>query len=191
MVADRATLQPSQRASGSSSLDEQAQPFPFALPSSRQGRRCRLVDPLKSVDWAGRHAQFHSEAEPALLPKVWLTLPCCWNSLRNSETKDRLTRRVAWHNFGLSGGRKEWSTATRACPPTIQYALRVLVPEEDPERRLGPRFGRIDQKLSAHEFGRPHGICWRGCNNLTAATSIALQLRADLLPSGLSSAVLK
>jgi mRNA-degrading endonuclease toxin of MazEF toxin-antitoxin module len=29
-----------------------------------------LVDQLKSMDWAGRKAKFHSKAEPALVGKV-------------------------------------------------------------------------------------------------------------------------
>jgi len=46
-------------------------PYPFALPikvDTVEG--AVLVDQLKSIDWAGRQAQFHSKAEPALLAKV-------------------------------------------------------------------------------------------------------------------------
>jgi hypothetical protein len=35
------------------------------------------VDQLKSVDWAGRQAQFHSKAELTLLTKSANTSPCC------------------------------------------------------------------------------------------------------------------
>ncbi len=52
-------------------LTSKRKPYPFALPvevDTVEGSV--LVDQLKSVDWAGRQAQFHSKAEPALLTKV-------------------------------------------------------------------------------------------------------------------------
>lgn len=52
-------------------LTSKRKPSPFALPIKvDKVEGAVLVDPLKSMDWAGRHAQFHSKAEPALLPKV-------------------------------------------------------------------------------------------------------------------------
>ena len=45
--------------------------YPFALPIKvDKVEGAVLVDQLKSLDWAGRQAQFHSKAEPALLTKV-------------------------------------------------------------------------------------------------------------------------
>ncbi len=46
-------------------------PYPFALPVViDQIEGAVLVDQLKSLDWAGRNARFHSKAEPGLLQKV-------------------------------------------------------------------------------------------------------------------------
>jgi mRNA interferase MazF len=46
-------------------------PYPFALPVKvDKVEGAILVDQLKSLDWAGREAQFHSKAEATLLPKV-------------------------------------------------------------------------------------------------------------------------
>ena len=62
------------RASGagdSLSFDEQAQTIPLrAAIKVDKVEGAVLVDQLKSLDWAGRQAQFHSKAEPALLTKV-------------------------------------------------------------------------------------------------------------------------
>jgi mRNA interferase MazF len=52
-------------------LTSKRKPYPFALPIKvDKVEGAVLVDQLKSLDWAGRQAQFHSKAEPALLPKV-------------------------------------------------------------------------------------------------------------------------
>ena len=46
-------------------------PYPFALPNTVDKiEGAVLVDHLKSLDWAARHAAFHSKAKPALLAKV-------------------------------------------------------------------------------------------------------------------------
>ena len=45
--------------------------YPFALPIIvGQVEGAVLVDQLKSMDWAGRNAKFHSNAEPVLVSKV-------------------------------------------------------------------------------------------------------------------------
>ena len=45
--------------------------YPFALPVTvGDVDGAVLVDQLKSMDWAGRKASFHSKAEPALVSKV-------------------------------------------------------------------------------------------------------------------------
>jgi mRNA interferase MazF len=52
-------------------LTSKRKPYPFALPitvGDIQG--AVLVDQLKSMDWSGRKAKFHSKAEPALVSKV-------------------------------------------------------------------------------------------------------------------------
>src|SRR6266568_1519556 len=52
-------------------LTSKRKPYPFALPiivDKVEG--AVLVDQLKSLDWAGRQAQFHSKAKPALLTRV-------------------------------------------------------------------------------------------------------------------------
>jgi mRNA interferase MazF len=52
-------------------LTSKRKPYPFALPVKvDKVEGAVLVDQLKSVDWAGRQAQFHSKAELALLTKV-------------------------------------------------------------------------------------------------------------------------
>ena len=52
-------------------LTSKRKPYPFALPIKvDKVEGAVLVDQLKSMDWAGRQAQFHSKAEPALLTKV-------------------------------------------------------------------------------------------------------------------------
>lgn len=52
-------------------LTSRRKPYPFALPVT-VGRveGAVLVDQLKSMDWAGRNAEFHSKAESALVNKV-------------------------------------------------------------------------------------------------------------------------
>src|SRR5215471_4803746 len=52
-------------------LTSKRKPYPFALPvvvDEIEG--AVLVDQLKSLDWAGRNAKFHSKAEPSLVQKV-------------------------------------------------------------------------------------------------------------------------
>jgi len=52
-------------------LTSKRKPYPFALPIKVDNvEGAVLVDQLKSLDWAGRHAQFHYKAEPALLTRV-------------------------------------------------------------------------------------------------------------------------
>jgi mRNA interferase MazF len=52
-------------------LTSKRKPYPFALPIKvDKVEGSVLVDQLKSLDWAGRQAQFHSKAEPALLTQV-------------------------------------------------------------------------------------------------------------------------
>ena len=52
-------------------LTSKRKPYPFALPIVvDQVEGAVLVDQLKSMDWAGRKAAFHSKAEPALVNKV-------------------------------------------------------------------------------------------------------------------------
>jgi len=52
-------------------LTSKRKPYPFALSVKvDKVEGAVLVDHLKSLDWAGRHAQFHSKAEATLLPKV-------------------------------------------------------------------------------------------------------------------------
>jgi mRNA interferase MazF len=68
------TDQRSNRASGLAivcPLTSKRKPYPFALPIVvDQVEGAVLVDQLKSMDWAGRKAAFHSKAEPALVNKV-------------------------------------------------------------------------------------------------------------------------
>lgn len=52
-------------------LTSKRKPYPFALPVTiDQVEGAVLVDQLKSLDWAGRKAQFHSKAAPELIKKV-------------------------------------------------------------------------------------------------------------------------
>ena len=52
-------------------LTSRRKPYPFALPVTvDKVDGAVLVDHLKSLDWAARHATFHSKADPALLAKV-------------------------------------------------------------------------------------------------------------------------
>jgi mRNA interferase MazF len=52
-------------------LTSKRKPYPFALPITvDQVEGAVLVDQLKSMDWSGRKAHFHSKATPALLGKV-------------------------------------------------------------------------------------------------------------------------
>ena len=52
-------------------LTSKRRPYPFALPITiDKVEGAVLVDQLKSMDWIGRQAKFHSTAEPALLSKV-------------------------------------------------------------------------------------------------------------------------
>jgi len=52
-------------------LTSKRKPYPFALPITLdQVEGAVLVDQLKSLDWSGRSAKFHSKAEPALVGKV-------------------------------------------------------------------------------------------------------------------------
>jgi mRNA interferase MazF len=52
-------------------LTSKRKPYPFALPVIvGQIEGAILVDQLKSMDWAGRHADFHSKIGPAMLSKV-------------------------------------------------------------------------------------------------------------------------
>jgi mRNA-degrading endonuclease toxin of MazEF toxin-antitoxin module len=52
-------------------LTSKRKPYPFALPiKADKVEGAVLVDQIKNMDWAGRQAQFHSKAEPALLTKV-------------------------------------------------------------------------------------------------------------------------
>lgn len=52
-------------------LTSKRKPYPFALPIMvDQIEGAALADQLKSLDWAGRSAKFHSKAEPALVNKV-------------------------------------------------------------------------------------------------------------------------
>jgi mRNA interferase MazF len=52
-------------------LTSKRTPYPFALPVTvDQVEGAVLVDQLKSMDWAGRRAKFHSKAEPSLVGKV-------------------------------------------------------------------------------------------------------------------------
>ena len=52
-------------------LTSRRKPYPFALPLTLdQVEGAVLVDQLKSLDWSGRSAKFHSKAETALLGKV-------------------------------------------------------------------------------------------------------------------------
>ncbi|MGH9615470.1 MAG: type II toxin-antitoxin system PemK/MazF family toxin [Acidobacteriaceae bacterium] len=52
-------------------LTSKRKPYPFALPVTvGHVEGAILVDQLKSMDWEGRHAEFHSKAAAALLTRV-------------------------------------------------------------------------------------------------------------------------
>ena len=52
-------------------LTSKRKPYPFALPITiDKVEPAVLVDLLKSMDWIGGQATFHSTAEPALVSKV-------------------------------------------------------------------------------------------------------------------------
>ena len=52
-------------------LTSKRKTYPFALPITvGDVDGAVLVDQLKSMDWAGRKASFHSKAEPTLVSKV-------------------------------------------------------------------------------------------------------------------------
>ena len=52
-------------------LTSKRKPYPFALPIVLdQVEGAVLVDQLKSLDWTGRRAEFHSKAAASLLTKV-------------------------------------------------------------------------------------------------------------------------
>jgi mRNA interferase MazF len=52
-------------------LTSKRKPYPFALPAAvGQVEGAILVDQLKSMDWAARHAEFHSKAAATLVAKV-------------------------------------------------------------------------------------------------------------------------
>jgi len=52
-------------------LTSKRKPYPFALPITLDRvEGAVLVDQLKSLDWEGRKAKFHSKAEPAVINKV-------------------------------------------------------------------------------------------------------------------------
>jgi mRNA interferase MazF len=52
-------------------LTSKRKPYPFALPITVDDvDGAVLVDQLKSLDWSGRNAKFHSKAEPGLVSKV-------------------------------------------------------------------------------------------------------------------------
>lgn len=52
-------------------LTSKRKPYPFALPVNVDDvEGAVLVDQLKSMDWAGRRAEFHSKAAPSMLTKV-------------------------------------------------------------------------------------------------------------------------
>ena len=52
-------------------LTSKRKPYPFALPITvGEVEGAVLVDQLKSMDWAGRDAKFHSHAPPALVSKA-------------------------------------------------------------------------------------------------------------------------
>ncbi|HEV3036336.1 MAG TPA: type II toxin-antitoxin system PemK/MazF family toxin [Candidatus Angelobacter sp.] len=52
-------------------LTSKRKPYPFALPIKLdQVEGAVLVDQLKSLDWNGRRAEFHSRVEAGLLAKV-------------------------------------------------------------------------------------------------------------------------
>jgi mRNA interferase MazF len=52
-------------------LTSRRKPYPFALPVTVGAvEGAVLVDQLKTMDWTGRHAEFHSRVTAGLLMKV-------------------------------------------------------------------------------------------------------------------------
>jgi mRNA interferase MazF len=52
-------------------LTSKVKPYPFSLPIAVGGvEGAVLVDQLKSMDWSGRRAEFHSKAPASMLSKV-------------------------------------------------------------------------------------------------------------------------
>jgi len=52
-------------------LTSKVKPYPFSLPITVGGvDGAVLVDQLKSMDWAGRGAEFHSKAPTSMMSKV-------------------------------------------------------------------------------------------------------------------------
>jgi mRNA interferase MazF len=52
-------------------LTSKVKPYPFALPITVGGvEGAVLVDQLRSLDWSGRRAEFHSKAPAAMMAKV-------------------------------------------------------------------------------------------------------------------------
>ena len=52
-------------------ITSKRKPYPFALPITLDAvEGAVLVDQLKSIDWAGRHATFHSKITPGVFKKV-------------------------------------------------------------------------------------------------------------------------
>ena len=52
-------------------LTSKVKPYPFSLPITVGGVEVAvLVDQLKSMDWSGRRAEFHSKAPASMLSKV-------------------------------------------------------------------------------------------------------------------------
>lgn len=52
-------------------LTSKRKPYPFSIPVDVGGvEGAVLVDQVKSIDWAGRRAEFHSEIAPAILTRV-------------------------------------------------------------------------------------------------------------------------
>jgi mRNA interferase MazF len=52
-------------------LTSKVKPYPFTLPIAVGGvEGAVLVDQLKSMDWAGRKAEFHSKAAAPMMSKV-------------------------------------------------------------------------------------------------------------------------
>ena len=52
-------------------LTSKRKPYPFSLPITLDDvEGAVLIDQLKSVDWTGRKAEFHSKTTPAFLTKV-------------------------------------------------------------------------------------------------------------------------
>lgn len=52
-------------------LTSKRKPYPFSIPVDVGGvEGAVLVDQVKSIDWAGRRAEFHSKLAPAILTRV-------------------------------------------------------------------------------------------------------------------------